>query len=387
MTNDTSILASRHDFSRVDALVAEHLGKTFPAAALEILVAGAPVYRRAFGHLDPETTLEPATFETKFDLASVSKLFTVTAFMTLVEQGAVGLDHPVATVLPEFSGPRPIAPYPDPLHPGAVIHVVPPGAEPADAGQVTFRHLLAHNSGLPAWLALWKLDRREDRRDAALGAPFSYPTGSHVLYSDIGLILLGFAVERLTARPLDQVVHERVARPLGLTSIGYGPIPPEQAAPTEYYAHQNRRMRGEVHDENAWSFGGVAGHAGLFGNVHDVGMLGEMLRRGGPPVRRGGPPVLRGETVAEMTRLQSEEGAVRRGLGLLLWSPDPGAASHPLSEHAFGHMGFTGTSLWVDPARELVVACLTNRVYYGRENADAIGAFRVALHRVICESL
>jgi CubicO group peptidase (beta-lactamase class C family) len=135
-------------------------------------------------------------------------------------------------------------------------------------------------------------------------------------------------------------------------------------------------MCGEVHDENAWSLGGVAGHAGVFGNARDLASFGEALRT---------HRLLKRETLDEMTRLQAQDGAVRRGIGFALWSPDPGAASNPLSEQSFGHLGFTGTSLWIDPTRELVIACLTNRVYYGRNNANEIGAFRVALHRTICE--
>jgi CubicO group peptidase (beta-lactamase class C family) len=365
-----------YDFSRLDALVIEHLDRTFPCAQIEILVEGAPVYGRVFGYLDPETRTHPVTCDTRFDLASVSKLFTVTAFMTLVEQNRVALDQPVVEVLPEFTGLRPITPYPDPLQPGAHIRVETSDLAPVDAQSITFRHLLAHNSGLPAWLPLWQIAKREERRIAALQAAFAYPPGAHVIYSDIGLILLGFAMEKVAAQSLDQIIRERVTAPLGLDSVGHGPIPREMAAPTEYFAHQNRRMCGEVHDENARSFGGVAGHAGLFGTARDVAKLGEMFRQ-------GGSALLKQETLAEMTRVQSEEGAVRRGLGFLLWSPDPVASSHPLSEKAFGHMGFTGTSLWIDPARELVIACLTNRVYYGRTNADAIAAFRLALHRAV----
>jgi CubicO group peptidase (beta-lactamase class C family) len=363
------------DFARVQALVAEHLNRTFPAAQIEIRVGGSVVYHEDFGHLDPETKTRATTAETRFDLASVSKLFTVTAFMTLVEEGRVALDQPVSQILPEFSGPRPIAPYPDPLRPGSLIQIVPPTDALADAGAVTFRHLLAHNSGLAAWLPLWRIGKREERRDAAFNAPFAYPTGTHVVYSDIGLILLGWAMEKITAQSLDQIVRARVTAPLGLASVGYGPLACDDVAPTEFYRHQNRRMCGEVHDENAWAMGGVAGHAGVFGNARDVALLGEMFRR-------GGAPILRRETVAEMTRVQSEDGLVRRGLGFALWSNDPTASGYPFSPVAFGHSGFTGTSLWVDPAHDLVVACLTNRVYYGRGNPQAIGDFRVALHRL-----
>lgn len=366
------------NFAKLDLLFDEHLARTFPTAQIEILIGGKTVYSRSFGFLDPETKLRHTKPTTRFDFASVSKLFTVAAFMTLVEENRVALEQPVHEVLPAFSGEREIAPYPDPLKPGASVEIVPTTNARVDASHITFRNLLTHNSGLPAWLPLWKIDQREKRRDAAMQSSFAYPPGTRVVYSDIGLILLGFAIEKIAAQSLDQVVRERVTAPLGLHSIGYGPIPPDNVAPTEFYPHQNRRMCGEVHDENAWSFGGVAGHAGIFGCARDLVLFGEALRTN---------RLLKPATLAEMRRLQAQDGAVRRGIGFALWSPDPGAASNPLSDQSFGHLGFTGTSLWIDPTRDLVVACLTNRVYYGRNNAEAIGAFRVAMHRIICESI
>ncbi len=366
------------NFSEIDALMGGHLGKTFPAAQIAIRARGEVVYENAFGYLDPDTRARPTQHDTRFDFASVSKLFTVTAFMTFVEQGRVALDQPVCEILPPFTGARPIEPYPDPLHPGQFVQVVSTTPPRAEASRVTFRHLLAHNAGLPAWLPLWKIAAREQRRDAVLNTAFAYPTGTRVVYSDIGLILVGFALEKIACQPLDAIVRERVTAPLGLESIGYGPIAPDNVAPTEFYAHQHRRMCGEVHDENAWSLGGVAGHAGLFGTARDLAAFGEALRTS---------RLLKRETLTEMTRVQAQESATRRGIGFLLWSADPDASSHPLSEETFGHTGFTGTSLWVDPARELVVACLTNRVYYGREHADAMMAFRVAFHRAVRDAL
>lgn len=368
------------DWLSVNAVVHEHLGKTFPAAQLEIHWRGESVYSRCFGMLDPETDTRPVDDETRFDLASVSKLFTVTALMTLAEANQIGLDQPVRELVPEFSGARPVRPYPDPLGSTTTIAVVPETSDQVEAGQVTIRHLVAHNSGLPAWLPLWKLDSSAQRRRAVYESTFAYPIGTHIVYSDIGLILLGFALERVGNNPLDEILYDRVIRPLGLTSIRFGPLACENIAPTEFYSWRGRRQCGEVHDENAYFLGGVAGHAGLFGTARDVAALGDLYSR-------GGRPLLRQETVAEMVSLQAQEGAVRRGLGFALRSPDPEASSYPLSGGAYGHTGFTGTSLWIDPARDLVVACLTNRVYYGRANADALAGFRVALHRAIVEEV
>lgn len=394
----------------IDAVVAAHLGKVFPAAAVVLRQHGAPVYRKAFGLLDPEAGSEPASLDTFFDLASVSKLFCVAAFMALVDDGLVTLDTPVRVALPAFSGPRPIAPYPDPLNPGGMIDATAGALGSVDASAVTFRHLLAHNGGLPAWLPFWRLTlrntesvakdekhlwrvienptvlaaKREDMRAMALNTAFAYPIGTRVVYSDVGLILIGMAVQALTGKTLDTVVAERVAGPLGIRAR-YGPLPPEQCAPTEVYAHQPRRMRGAVHDENCYAFGGVTGHAGVFATADDVCAFGEHLRQCLAGTARD--PILRQSTLREMTRLQAEEAGTRRGLGFALWSPLPRAASNPLDPSTFGHLGFTGTALWIDPSRALSLACLTNHVYYGRNQLDAQADFRVAFGRAVVAAL
>ena len=393
-------------FDQLDSLMLSSLGKAFPAAQVALRVRGELVYHKAFGQLDPEAGGPTTDLDTRFDLASVSKLFCVATFMSLVDAGALGLDPPVRAVLPEFAGLRPIAPYPDPLHPGGLIEVVPPGGPEADAGAVTFRNLLAHNSGLPAWLPFWRktlsnngpvektdkhlwrviedpailAEKRVEMRNMALVSAFAYPTGTRVVYSDVGLILIGFAIAALTGMSLDQAVAARVTGPLGL-GAGYGPVPPENCAPTERYAHQGQRMRGQVHDENCFAFGGVTGHAGLFATARDVSAFGEHLRQ----IQSGTAPnpILRRETLAEMTRLQAEDGNVRRGLGFALWSPLERAASNPLNRAAFGHLGFTGTALWMDPARALTFACLTNHVYYGRNSPDTLTDFRVAFSKAV----
>ncbi len=376
-----------------EAVIQESLGRVFPAAQIAVRWRGETILARAYGWLDPEAPQCPTQLDTLFDLASVTKLFVVTAFMTLVEQGRIALDQPVCAVLPEFDGPRPIRAYDDPLKPGAFVEIVPPTDTVVDAGRVTFRHLLCHNSGLPAWRPLYKAGSPQAARQLALTTYFSYPTGTRAVYSDLGLILLGMSIERLTDLALDQAVHRRVAIPLELKHTGYRPIsalrvqsstpntqyPIPNIAPTELCAWRNRRIVGEVHDENAAALGGVAGHAGIFSTATETARLGQMyLERGAP--------LLSVETVAEMTRVQAEDGMTRRGLGFALWCADPEASGNPFSQRAFGHTGFTGTSLWIDPERDLVVACLTNRVYYGRD-ASNILAFRVALHRAIVEAL
>ena len=223
------------DLSPAESIIHEALGRVFPAAQLEVRLRGQVVLSRAYGWLDPETQQHPTQPDTLFDLASVTKLFVATAFMTLVEEGRVALDQPVCTVLPAFAGPRPIRPYDDPLSPGALVQVVPPTDEKADAGLVTFRHLLVHNSGLPAWRPLYREGSPAAALQTALDTCFSYPTGARVVYSDIGLILLGRAMEQLTGQPLDAIVRERVTGPLGLSHTAYigkapSPSPKPQSA-------------------------------------------------------------------------------------------------------------------------------------------------------------
>jgi CubicO group peptidase (beta-lactamase class C family) len=285
------------------------------------------------------------------------------------------LDTAVADIIPDFTGQRPIQPYENPLKPGTFVAVTNEAGY-ADAGQVTFRHLLTHTSGLPAWRPLYQFTIHNSQftiHTAVTQTFFSYPTGQHVIYSDLGLILLGWAIEHLTGRSLRDEI-ETMTRQFTTAPIQFGPVAPEQVPPTEFCSWREKRMRGEVHDENAWAMGGVAGHAGLFGTATAVADLGQAWLNA---VQGGGllPQALAQEAVS----LQAEDGAVRRGLGWALWSPLPESASHPLSQSTFGHTGFTGTSLHVDPERDMVVACLTNEVYNGRQNRS-IGAFRVALH-------
>lgn len=385
---------SRGDFSAIDALVAGAVNRVFPAAQIHLRLGGTVVYDACFGYLDPETRTQPVNPDTRFDLASVSKLFTVVAFMTLVEAGRVRLDQPIADVLPEFTGPRPIAPYPDPLRPGGMVEIVPPTPAQVNADAITFRQVLSHSAGLPAWLPLWRmaLDQPRDLpahevqshlRSAVLTTAFAYPPGTRVIYSDVGLLLIGFAIERLTGRRLDQAIAERVTGPLGLRSVGFGPLPCANVAPTEFYAHHGRRMCGEVHDENAFAFGGIAGHAGLFGTASDVAAFGEALRRA---LNGAADGILQPRTLSEMTTVQAQDGEIRRGIGFALRSPNPQAMSYALSERAFGHLGFTGTSLWIDPARDLVFVCLTNHIYYGRVGEDTMTPFRAALSRAVAEA-
>lgn len=390
--------------AQVNEVMLRGLDAVFPAAVLLVARCGGVVLHRAYGYLDPETHRRPVQLDSLFDLASLTKLFTATAFMTLVEAGRVTLDTPVPDVLPEFGGVRPISPVQDPL----TKELVP--ADPAfvgmevDACQVTFWHLLTHTSGLAAWRGLYQEESAEgqevplphqvpaDKRARRIGAiyaryGFAYPPGKRMVYSDLGLILLGKAVARLSGLPLDVYVRQSVLDPLGLSYATYNPLAggtcSETIAPTEWCAWRRRRCAGEVHDENAAGLGGVAGHAGLFATAWEVAVLGQMYLNGGcyGPVR-----ILSPEMVDQMTKTHVNDEDNPHGLAWMQRSRHGSSSGQHFGPRSYGHTGFTGTSLWVDPDRALVVALLTNRVYYGRDPAG-IAHLRPELHDAVMEAI
>ncbi len=374
------------ELAAVDNVLTAAVPQLCPAAQLTICWRGAVIAQHAYGWLDPDTQTRPTSVDTLFDLASVTKLFVATSFMRLVEAGQVALDQSVATILPDFAGTRPIAAYENPLQQGETVQIVQELGV-VDAGQVTFRHLLTHTAGLPAWRPLFRQADAEAARRMALATFFSAPLGSHIVYSDIGLILLGMAVEQITGKALATAVNDLVLQPLELVQTRYLPVgrpdtsicDPTTVAPTEQCQWRQRRVVAEVHDENAARLGGVSGHAGLFSTATEVAALGQSFL---PSHQR----LLQPATIAAMTRTQAQAGDLQRGLGFLLWSADREASSNPFSPQTFGHTGFTGTSLWIDPTRELVVALLTNEVYHGRVNRQ-IGPLRVAVHRAIVDTI
>lgn len=284
--------------------------------------------------------------DTIYDLASVSKLFTTIVAMQQVERGRVELDTPVARYVPEFAA----------------------GGKTA----VTVRMLLTHTSGLPAFTPLWsRYPTPAERFAAALATPLTSGAtpGSQYVYSDLGLIALGVLLERVTGRPLADLVRDGVTGPLGMTDTGYNPGPERRSriAATEYQPYAGRGMVwGEVHDENAWSLGGVAGHAGVFSTAADLAVLCQSLLNGG---EYRGRRILRSETVRAMlvnhnAPLESAYPESDRGLGFELnkhWYMM--GLSSPV---AFGHTGFTGTSIVIDPLSHSFVVMLSNRVHPDR---------------------
>ena len=385
-------------FRSLDKFLKNSVPGVFPAGVVLVMQGGAILFHKAYGFLDPGQNLYPTRRDTLFDLASLTKLFTATLFMRLVEAGRVSLETPVREVIPEFTGKRSIGPIEDPLS-GAWLPADPGDAwRQVDLDQINFRHLLTHTSGLTPWRSIYRISAgtgaiplphqvssavRADRIAAVADYDFAYPTGERILYSDLGFMLLGEAVARLSGRGLEHVLQQALFRPLGLQRTCYNPlekrIPPDQIAPTGICAWRRRMLLGEVNDENAASLGGVVGHAGLFSTAQEVARLGQIYLRGG---RFSGEQMLKPETIADMRREQVALGGQRRGLAWVLWTAQECACGSSFSPLSFGHTGFTGTSLWIDPEQELIVVALTNRVYNGRNDLASIQAFRPRLHEM-----
>ena len=355
------MISFTHDFIMTLIQAAEECG--IPACTMSIFRTGEEIFTAAIGECH-EGTL--------FDLASVTKLFTSSAFLQLADRGMVRPEDPVCAVLREFQGLREIRPFPEPLIEGHVRDVSGGFSLSVPAEKTTFSQLLTHSSGLPAWLPLYKLTSVEAIRDEVMQTHFSYQPGSDVVYSDIGLILTGWAVEALCGCPLDTAIRELVTAPLGLDSIRFrrlndemkaeDPLPREGIAPTDICHWRGYRLIGEVEDENCAALRGVSGHAGLFGTAHDLAAFGTAFLPGSD--------FLKQDSLQNMTslRMSSRDGSAGRGYGFQHWSADSEAFFYPMSSQSFGHTGFTGTAIWIDPDRDISAALLTNEVYNGRYN-------------------
>lgn len=383
----------------VDSAIEAGIPQITPGAVLYVSLEGRPIIERAYGKLFPDDSAPAMTASTAFDLASITKVFTATLFLRLVERGVVSLDTPVCEVLPAFAGVRALGGFEHPLTGKLVTYPYP--QQEIDARRVTFSHLLTHTSGLADWLPLY----REAGRDAALRAvyaqPFAYPPGQHCAYSDLGLILVGEAVAQLYQQPLEKVMREHLLEPLDAASIQYRPVPgdgstptwfgrPGNIAPTEICRWRQRRLWGEVDDENTGRMGGISGHAGLFGSARDVARLGEMYLGVGS---LKGRPLLRPETIEQLTQSPRNSAGGTHCLGWMLYERRArtlkvGRATHQWSSGTFGHTGFTGGALWVDPQRRVVYVLLTNRMYYGRsQDFEADFLYREACARAVLSCL
>jgi CubicO group peptidase (beta-lactamase class C family) len=314
----------------------------YPGAAVVVGRRGAAVVERGFGKLgwtneSPNVVAE----RTIYDLASLTKVVgTTTAVMILFDQGKIRLDDRVSQFVPEFTGG---------------------GKE-----NVTIRLLLEHRSGLPAGRDLWRIAHTPDEaRAAVISTPLFAQPGQYYEYSDLGADMLAFVVEAASGQKLDQFLAARVFTPLGMTDTRFRPDASLRGriAPTEITPPRGYPLRGEVHDENAYALGGVAGHAGLFSTASDLSIFAQMLLNGGT---YNGTRIVADSTV----QLFTKRAAGTRALGWDTCAGHYGCGTH-MSANAYGHTGFTGTSLWIDPDRDMFVVLLTNRVHAAKARRPA----------------
>ena len=333
--------------------------RAFPGASVAMTHEGKLIALKSVGRFTYEESSPAVTVDSIFDLASVTKVVATTSMaMILYERGLLDLDAPVTGVVPEFAG------------------------EDKRRSEVTFHMLLAHSSGLPAHekIYLHATSKDEFLREA-FAVPLKNDPGTQAEYSDIGFILLGVALERIAEESLDRFCQREVFGPLAMLHTAFNPpaawkpqIPPTADDQT----FRKRIIQGEVNDENANAMGGVAPHAGLFSTAQDIATFAHALLS-------GGSPIVRPETVALFTRREPSPPGTSRALG---WDTPsaPSLSGKYFSRASFGHVGFTGTSLWIDPERQLSVTLLTNRTWPDSANR-AIREIWPRFHDAVGEAL
>jgi CubicO group peptidase (beta-lactamase class C family) len=333
--------------------------RAFPAASIAVTHQGKLVALRACGRFTCDSAAPAPTPDTLFDLASVTKVIaTTTMAMILYQRGLLDLEMSVIAVVGEFAGEDP------------------------RRDEVTLRMLLAHSSGLPAYERLFlSAHTREELLEAVCSTPLVNDPASHVEYSDIGFIILGTALERLADESLDHFCQHEIFGPLGMTHTTFNPAPELRSSipPTaDDQIFRHRIIQGEVHDENASVLGGVAPHAGLFATAHDVATFAHAMLQ-------GGHPILRPETLALFTKREASPTGTSRALG---WDTPsaPSQSGRYFSADSYGHLGYTGTSLWIDPECDLSITLLTNRTWLDEKN-QTIRQIRPRFHDAIIEAL
>lgn len=345
-------------FQRAFHLLGEAIAAcVFPAAATAVTSGGKLVALKGFGSFTFDKQAPPVTENTIFDLASVSKVVATTAMaMILYDRGELDLEIPVRSIIPEFAG------------------------EDRRRSQVTVHMLLVHSSGLPAYEKLFEQARtRDDLLQRAYRIPLAAEPGSLTAYSDVGFMILGELLARVGGDDLAHFSQANIFGPLGMANTCYcPPVPMRSGIPPTvndtWFRH--RVIQGEVHDENASVMGGTAGHAGVFSCGADVAVFAHSMLHGN---------LVRPETVSLFTRRDARPAGSSRALG---WDTpsQPSQSGKYFSRASFGHLGYTGTSLWIDPERQLSVTLLTNRTWPDNRN-QAIQQVRPAFHDAIVEAL
>src|SRR5215469_2306475 len=340
--------------------------RAFPGATLAVGFRGK-VAIHAFGKLSYNAKSPAVVPTTMYDIASLTKVVVTTTLVAKLAEGdfavPLDLDAKIERFLPEWAS----------------------GPQPEWRHRVTVRHLLTHTSGLPPFKEYWRTSKsKQDTLTKISAEPLEYEPGTKEVYSDLGIILMAEIIERLTGRSLDDLANSLVFSPLGMKNSVYKPPKKlwPKIAPTEIdNNYRHRLIQGEVHDENAYAIGGVSGHAGVFSTAPDLAAFCQMLLNGGVYAHQR---ILRRATVTQFTTPQQLSGGMRT----LGWAvPTPGVLSgRYFSEHSFVHTGFTGTSIWIDPDRQLFVVLLTNRVHPTRENQN-IQQVRRDLHDAVMQAL
>ena len=337
--------------------------QAFPGCSLAITLGGELVAHKAIGRFTYDPASPEVTTASIFDLASLTKVVATTAMaMILYERGLVDLEAAVTAIVPEFAGAS------DDHDPRC--------------REITLRMLLAHSSGLPAYEKLFlRAKTREDLLQAAFTTSLAAAPGARAEYSDIGFIILGVVLERLADESLDLFCQREIFGPLGMTHTTFNPasalkssIPPTSDDRT----FRQRIIQGEVQDENASVLGGIAGHAGLFSTAEDLAIFAHAMLN-------GGYPILRSSTIELFSRRESAPEGTSRALG---WDTPsaPSQSGKYFSPRSFGHLGYTGTSLWIDPDRQLSISLLTNRTWPDCQN-QAIKQVRPAFCDAVIEAL
>jgi CubicO group peptidase (beta-lactamase class C family) len=341
--------------SVMNAAIADH---ATPGATVAIARRGRLVVLRGYGHSDWAPNAPRATDSTLYDMASLTKVVaTTTAAMILEDEGKLDIDRTVASYLPQYDVP--------------------------DKRTITLRMLLTHASGIKSNFPLWKDAKGREQYFAGMVTfPLVRAPGSAVEYTDWNMVLMQFVIEKITGQTLDQFVQARVFGPLGLRDTQYNPpasLKP-RIAPTETEDFRGGQVWGIVHDETAGALGGVSGNAGLFSSARDLAVFVQMLLNGGS---YGGVQLIKPSTVARWTARQRADAS--RALGWDTPSANSSAGRF-FSFRSFGHTGFTGTSIWADPEKELFVVLLTNRVNPTRDN-QKIGPLRRAVADLVQQSV
>ena len=308
------------------------MGKQFTGAVARVQLCGEPVFERAYGVTRDDALAEEVFRDTRFDLASITKIFVATKALELVQNGTLSIDAPLLPWFAEWQG---------------TAHAA-----------ITLRMLLAHTSGMNSGADYRQL-LDSNVVDFALRRELVALPGAGVIYSDLGFIALGALLERVESRSLRDLIR------------GYAPGPRTwKAIPATEDDGWRGRVQGFVHDEKAFLMGGVAGHAGIFGTASDVAALAERYLG----ALHGRASTLEADLVREAVREQAEDPVLRRGLGWALKTSDENSCGRWFSRETFGHTGFVGTCVWADPVRDVNAVLLTNSVYFGRNDTRHLRA-------------